>query len=277
MEVPQKISSTITKGLILQKTFQMGTNRPFGSLYTKIENRTATIEFGHPASNSFVSELLDRLTDELKKISSNEEVSIVVLKSEGERAFCAGASFDELRAISNPEEGLTFFSGFANVINAMRECAQPIIGRVQGKAVGGGVGLIAACDYVFATEAASVKLSELAIGIAPLVIAPAVQRKIGMAGFTELALSPTEWKNAYWAKEKGLYSKVFNSIKEMDKELDFFMATLASYNPEALRAIKKILWEDTTSWSELLTNRAEISGKLALSSASKEKLKSLKK
>lgn len=277
MEVPQKISPTITKGLILQKTIQMGTNRPTGSLYTKIENRTATIEFGHPASNSFVSELLDRLTDELKKISSNEAVSIVVLKSEGDRAFCAGASFDELLAISNPDEGTTFFSGFANVINAMRECVHPIIGRVQGKAVGGGVGLIAACDYVFASEAASVRLSELSIGIAPLVIEPAVQRKIGMAGFAELALSPTEWKNAYWAQEKGLYSKVFNSIKEMDKELDFFMSTLASYNPEALRAIKKILWEDTASWSELLTSRAEISGKLALSPASKEKLNSLKK
>jgi len=216
----------------------MGTNRPAGSLYTKIENRTATIEFGHPASNSFVSELLDRLTDELKKISSNKAVSIVVLKSEGDRAFCAGASFDELLAISNTDEGTTFFSGFANVINAMRECVHPIIGRVQGKAVGGGIGLIAACDYVFAVETASVRLS---------------------------------------AQEKGLYSKVFNSIKEMDKELEFFMLSLASYNPEALRAIKKILWEDTTSWSELLTNRAEISGKLALSPASKDKLKSLKK
>ncbi|MGB5360961.1 MAG: enoyl-CoA hydratase/isomerase family protein [Eudoraea sp.] len=255
----------------------MGTNRPAGSLYTKIENRTATIEFGHPASNSFISELLDRLTDELKKISSNKAVSIVVLKSEGDRAFCAGASFDELLAISNTDEGTIFFSGFANVINAMRECVHPIIGRVQGKAVGGGVGLIASCDYVFAVEAASVRLSELSIGIAPLVIEPAVQRKIGLSGFAELALSPTEWKNAYWAQQKGLYSKVFNSIKEMDKELDFFISTLATYNPEALRAIKKILWEDTTSWNELLANRAVISGNLALSQVSKDKLKSLKK
>lgn len=255
----------------------MGTNRPAGSLYTKIENGTATIEFGHPASNSFVTELLVRLADELRKVSSIKDVSVVILKSEGERAFCAGASFDELLAISNPEEGTKFFSGFANVINAMRECAQPIIGRVQGKAVGGGVGLIAACDYVFASEAAAVRLSELSIGIAPLVIAPAVQRKIGIAGFTELAMSPKEWKNAYWAQEKGLYSKVFNSIKEMDKELDYFISAMASYNPEALRAIKKILWEGTTSWSQLLVNRAEVSGKLALMPASKSILNSLKK
>jgi len=255
----------------------MGTNRPTGSLYTKIENRTATIEFGHPASNSFVTELLMRLTDELRTVSSNEDVSIVVLKSEGERAFCAGASFDELLAISNPVEGTNFFSGFANVINAMRECAQPIIGRIQGKAVGGGVGLIAACDYVFASEAAAIRLSELSIGIAPLVIAPAVQRKIGIAGFTEMAMSPKEWKNAYWAQEKGLYSKVFNSIKEMDKELDYFISAMASYNPEALRAIKKILWEGTTSWKQLLVSRAEVSGKLALMPASKSILNSIKK
>ena len=255
----------------------MGTNRPSGSLYTRIENRTAIIEFGHPASNSFVTELLDRLTDELRKVSSNKDVSLIVLKSEGEKAFCAGASYDELLAISSPDEGTSFFSGFANVINAMRECTQPIIGRIQGKAVGGGVGLIAACDYVFACEAAAVRLSELSIGIAPLVIAPAVQRKIGIAGFSELAMSPKEWKNAYWALEKGLYSKVYNSIKEMDKELDFFNSAMASYNPEALRAIKKILWEGTTSWNQLLANRAEISGKLALMPASKAILTSFKK
>lgn len=255
----------------------MGTNRPNGSLYTKIENKIATIEFGHPASNSFVGELLERLTQELIEISSNESVSLVLLKSEGDRAFCAGASFDELLAISSPDEGTTFFSGFANVINAMRECAQPIVGRVQGKAVGGGVGLIAACDYVFASEAASIRLSELSIGIAPLVIAPAVQRKIGIAGLAELAMSPVEWKNAYWALEKGLYSKVFNSIKEMDKELDFYTSTLASYNPEALKEMKKVLWENTTSWRQLLKHRAEASGKLALLPVTKAKIQSLKK
>lgn len=255
----------------------MGTDRPNGSLYTKIENKIATIEFGHPASNSFVGELLNRLTEELINISNNDSVSIILLKSEGERAFCAGASFDELLAISTPDEATAFFSGFANVINAMRDCTQPIIGRVQGKAVGGGVGLIAACDYVFASEDAAIKLSELSIGIAPLVIAPAVQRKVGIAGLAELALSPTEWKNAYWALDKGLYSKVFNSIKEMDKELEFFTSKLTSYNPEALREMKKALWDSTPPWRQLLYSRAEASGKLALLPASKAKIQSLKK
>jgi len=170
----------------------MGTDRPNGSLYTSIQNKIATIEFGHPASNSFSSELLQRLTDELKKLNANPEISILILKSEGERAFCAGASFDELVAISTLEEGRAFFSGFANVINAMRVCEKPIIARIQGKAVGGGVGLAAACDYVLATEAASIKLSEISIGIAPLVIAPAVERKIGKAGLSEMALYPTD-------------------------------------------------------------------------------------
>lgn len=255
----------------------MSTDRANGSLYTKIENRIATIEFGHPASNSFVSELLERLTKELDKLSKSDEVSIILLKSEGERAFCAGASFDELVAISNLEEGKVFFSGFANVINAMRICTKPIIGRIQGKAVGGGVGLASACDYVYATEAASIKLSEISIGIAPLVIAPAVERKIGKAGLAELALSPTEWKNAYWAKEKGLFSKVFDSIAEMDKELDFHMQKLASYNPVALAKMKRALWEGTEHWNKLLLDRAEQSGKLALSSATKVALEKFKK
>ena len=255
----------------------MGTSRPNGSLYTTIDNRIATVEFGHPSSNSFVSELLDRLAKELESLSKNTSVSIIVLKSEGDRAFCAGASFDELIAVSTLDEGKLFFSGFAHVINAMRQCAHPIIGRVQGKAVGGGVGLIASCDYVFATEAASVRLSELMIGIAPLVIAPAVERKIGVSGLAELALAPSEWKNAYWAKEKGLFSKVFNNVKEMDKEIDYFISQLRGYNPDALRQLKKVLWEGTANWSQLLLDRAAITGDLALSSNTKKALEAFKK
>ena len=255
----------------------MGTSRPNGSLYTTIDNRIATLEFGHPSSNSFVSELLDRLAKELESLSKNTSVSIIVLKSEGDRAFCAGASFDELIAVSTLDEGKLFFSGFAHVINAMRQCVHPIIGRVQGKAVGGGVGLIASCDYVFATEAASVRLSELMIGIAPLVIAPAVERKIGVSGLAELALAPSEWKNAYWAKEKGLFSKVFNNVKEMDKEIDYFISQLRGYNPDALRQLKKVLWEGTANWSQLLLDRAAITGDLALSSNTKKALEAFKK
>lgn len=255
----------------------MGTSRPNGSLYTTIDNRIATLEFGHPSSNSFVSELLDRLAKELESLSKNTSVSIIVLKSEGDRAFCAGASFDELIAVSTLDEGKLFFSGFAHVINAMRQCVHPIIGRVQGKAVGGGVGLIASCDYVFATEAASVRLSELMIGIAPLVIAPAVERKIGVSGLAELALAPSEWKNAYWAKEKGLFSKVFNNVKEMDKEIDYFISQLGGYNPDALRQLKKVLWEGTANWSQLLLDRAAITGDLALSSNTKKALEAFKK
>ncbi len=255
----------------------MGTSRENGSLYTAIENGIATIEFGHPASNSFVSELLDRLAKEFQKLSDQDAVNLIILKSEGDRAFCAGASFDELVAISNREEGKIFFSGFANVINAMRTCTKVIIGRVQGKAVGGGVGLISACDYCFATETAAVRLSELAVGIAPLVISPAVERKIGKAGFAELALDPTDWKNAYWAKEKGLYSQVFESMKSLDKELFFFAEKLASYNPEALSEIKKVLWEGTAHWDKLLLDRAEASGALALSPNTKKALEKFKK
>jgi len=255
----------------------MGTDRPNGSIYTNIKNKVATVEFGHQASNSFVAEMLDRLTAEFDKLSNDDSISVIILKSEGDRAFCAGASFDELMAVSTLDEGRIFFSGFANVINAMRSCKKVILGRVQGKTVGGGVGLAAACDYVFATVEAAVRLSELTIGIAPLVIGPAVQRKIGTAAISEISLAPTEWKNAYWAKEKGLFSKVFDDSKQMDEELHFFAKKLSSYNPEALEEWKTVLWEGTSHWDKLLTDRAEITGRLVLSEFTKNALAKFKK
>jgi methylglutaconyl-CoA hydratase len=250
----------------------MSTTRIQGSLFTNIQQKVATIEFGHPASNSFPSELLARLTNELNSLSKNNEVAVIILKSEGEKTFCAGASFDELIAIKNLEEGKQFFSGFANVINAMRICGKILIGRVQGKTVGGGLGLAAACDYVLATEFASIKLSELTIGIGPFVIAPAIERKMGIAALSELTLDATSWKNAYWAKEKGLYAQVFETIKELDFEVNLLASKLASYNPEALASMKKILWENTQHWDELLTQRAAITGELVLSEFTKNAL-----
>lgn len=255
----------------------MTTQRSEGSLHTNIVKKIATIEFGHPASNSFPSILLNRLTKELQRVSTIDEVSVIILKSEGEKAFCAGASFDELVAIDNFEDGKKFFSGFANAINAMRTCSKLIIGSVQGKAVGGGVGLIAACDYVLATEASSIKLSELTIGIGPFVIAPAVERKIGVAGLAELTLAATEWKNAYWAKEKGLFFNVFETKNELTKETEFLAEKLASYNPDAIKELKKVLWRGTENWDSLLLERAEITGKLVLSDFTKNALTKFKK
>lgn len=255
----------------------MTTNRENGSLYTSVENKIASIEFGHPASNSFPSILLERLEKEIKRLSEDDNVSVILLKSEGEKAFCAGASFNELIEIESLPEGERFFSGFANVINAMRQCKKLIVGRVQGKVVGGGVGLVAACDYAMATEAAAIKLSELSIGIGPFVIAPAVERKMGVDALAELSLAAHEWKNAYWAKENGLYARVFDSIEELDKEIDIFTEKLASYNPQALQEMKKILWKDTENWGELLQERAAISGELVLSDFTKNALAKFKK
>lgn len=254
----------------------MTTQNPNGLLITTIENKIATLEFGHPASNSFPSDLLNRLTNELNNLSNNDLIWVIVLKSSGLGAFCAGASFDELLAISNPEEATKFFSGFANVLNAMRNCSKIILGRIHGKAVGGGVGIAAACDYALATNESAIKLSELAIGIGPFVIEPAVSRKIGKGATTEMTLD-TEWKTATWANQKGLYAKVFETVTELDLEITAFANKLASYNPEALTEIKKVLWEGTENWNTLLYERAEISGKLVLSDFSKKALTQFKK
>ena len=248
-----------------------------GSLYTHIQNKIAVIEFFHPAGNSLPGELLSRLAAAFNELSNNNDVNVIILKSEKETTFCAGASFDELSAISTVDDGKQFFLGFSNVINAMRKCSKLIIGRVQGKAVGGGVGLAAACDYCFATEQASIKLSEFTIGIGPFVIAPVVSRKMGVAALSELTLDATNWQNAYWAKEKGLFAKVFESINEMDKEVDDLSLKLSQYNPKALKEMKKVLWEGTEHWDILLEERAKISGKLVLSETTKSALLKFKK
>src|SRR6187402_2645566 len=243
-----------------------------GTLLTTIENKIATVQFGHSASNSFPRILLDRLTNELTFLSDNPEISIIVLKSEGIGTFCAGASFDELLAVSTLVEGTRFFTGFANLINAMRSCKKIIIGRIQGKAVGGGVGIIAACDYALATQESGVKLSELAIGIGPFVIEPALSRKIGKTAMAEMALAAHEWKTASWAHEKGLYAKVLLTQEELDIEVADFSKKLADYNPDALAEMKKVFWEGTSHWEKLLKERAAISGKLVLSDFTKNAL-----
>lgn len=248
-----------------------------GSLITIIENNIATVEFGHPASNSFPRSLLDLLTSEINKLSDNDTVNVIVLKSQGTAAFCAGASFDELLAVSNPEEGLEFFSGFAYLINAMRCCSKLIIGRIHGKAVGGGVGIAAACDYVFATANASIKLSELAIGIGPFVIEPAVSRKIGKTAMTEMTLAAHEWKSAAWAQEKGLYAAVFETPELLDNAIVDFAFKLASYNPDALLEMKKVIWEGTENWESLLLERAAITGKLVMSDFTRNALEQFKR
>ena len=248
-----------------------------GSINTIIQNAVATITFSHPASNSFPSELLQQLTDELYSLSKNRDIAIIILQSEGSGAFCAGASFDELLSISKIEDGNTFFSGFANVINAMRKCSKLIVGRIHGKAVGGGVGLAAACDYSFATEKSDIKLSEIAIGIGPFVIEPAISRKIGKSAFSEMALTPTEWKLAQWAKANGLFSEVFSTIEELDARLNGFVLELSTYNIEALEEIKKVLWDGTENWDSLLYERAAISGRLVLSEYTKQALQKFKR
>ena len=254
----------------------MPTTRPNGSLYTQISGPLARIEFGHPSSNAMNSELLGRLSRELQTLGTNPDVSVILLQSEGDRAFCAGASFDELLQVSTQEESETFFNGFAGVISAMKACPKPIVTLVQGKAVGGGVGIIAASDYALACEAASIRLSEISIGIAPLVIAPAVARKAGAAGLAELALAPAEWKSAYWAQDHGLFARVYESQKELRAEAENFASNLAAHPPEALRMMKAALWEGTEHWDSLMAERAAQTGKLALSAVTQERLRAFK-
>jgi methylglutaconyl-CoA hydratase len=224
-----------------------------------------TITFFHPQSNSLPGEILRKLASEIEAMGKNDNAKIIVLQSEGEKAFCAGASFDELISIKDLETGKIFFSGFAGVINAMRKAPKFVIARVQGKAVGGGVGLASAADYTLALSTASVKLSELAVGIGPFVVGPAVERKVGSSAFCQLAINASEWQTAQWAKEKGLYAEIFDEINQLDEAIHQLAHRLSTSNPEAMMLLKKAAWQGTEHWDTLLIERAEMSGKLVLS------------
>jgi methylglutaconyl-CoA hydratase len=234
------------------------------------------IEFYHPQSNSLPRTLLTQLAAAITAAGEDAEVKLILLRSRGEKVFCAGASFDELASITTAAEGLRFFSGFAEVINAIRNCPLLVIGRIQGKCVGGGVGLAAAVDYALATDQAHVKLSELAVGIGPFVVGPAVERKIGLSAFSQLAIDATEWRSAEWAHQKGLFAALFADSTGLDEGINRLVAQLLQSSPTALREIKKICWEGTEHWTQLLQHRASISGRLVLSEESKKAIERFK-
>lgn len=248
-----------------------------GGVDVTIDGRgLATVEFSHPLSNSLPGKVLAQLSNTITALGENDQVKILVLKSSGERAFCAGASFDELISIEDLDTGKVFFSGFANVINAMRKCPKLILGRVQGKAVGGGVGLASSVDYCFATKHAAVKLSELAVGIGPFVVGPAVARKLGLAGMSDLAINATEWRTAQWAATHGLYNDIFESVQEMDEAMEALASKLLSSSTEAMKGLKQVFWEGTEHWDELLAERAAVSGELILSQEAKKAINKFK-
>jgi methylglutaconyl-CoA hydratase len=247
-----------------------------GTVDVSINNEIGTITFGHPQSNSLPGALLQLLAKTISDLSNDAGVKVIILQSIGEKTFCAGASFDELVAIEDLESGKKFFSGFANVINACRKSSKLIIGRVQGKAVGGGVGIASAVDYCFATTNAAVKLSELAVGIGPFVVGPAVQRKIGLSAMSELAINASAWRSADWAKNKGLYNEIYETASEMDSAIQSLAIQLSLSNPAAMQALKQIFWEGTEDWDALLISRAGISGKLVLSDFTREAISTFK-
>lgn len=222
----------------------------------------AHIEFQHPQSNSLPSRVLAALAQAITDEGSHPDSRVIVLRSAGDRVFCGGASFDELATIRTEEEGLHFFGGFAGVINALRTCPKLTIGRIQGKAVGGGVGLASAVDYCLATEHAAVKLSELAVGIGPFVVGPAVARKIGMSAMSQLAIDASEFRSAAWAQQQGLYAEVHPDVMALDARIETLASWLSTQSASAQAELKIVFWEGTENWDQLLAERAAISGAL---------------
>jgi methylglutaconyl-CoA hydratase len=240
-----------------------------GTVSSFVTDGVADVAFGHPKSNSLPASVLAALAAEITALGARADVLAIVLRSYGAGAFCAGASFDELAAIRDEAVGKEFFMGFARVILAMTRCPKAIVARVHGKVVGGGVGVVAASDYAIATQNASLRLSELAVGIGPFVVGPAIEHKIGPGAFAPMAID-ADWRDAHWGERHGLYARVVDSVDALDREVKTFATTLAKANPDAVARIKRITWEGTEDWPRLLEERASMSGTLVLSSYTRD-------
>ena len=248
-----------------------------GYVRTETHKGITTIEFFHPQSNSLPRKILEQLADSIQAAGLDLDTKVIILRSAGEKAFCAGASFDELSAIRDEKGGFEFFNGFASVINAMRKCPKMIIARIHGKCIGGGVGLAAAADYAIAAEGADIRLSELAIGIGPFVVGPAIERKTGLSAFSQLAIDASMWRNSAWARRKGLYAELHPTVEGMDESISRLSGQLSHSSPDAMAELKKVLWKGTDDWDHLLPMRAEISGRLVLSRFTREALEKFKR
>lgn len=246
-----------------------------GTVAVRVADAIGSVTFAHPKGNSLPGALLAELAARISTLGRDPQVRVIVLRSEGTGAFCAGASFAELSAIADAETGTRFFMGFANLINAMRECPKLIVARVHGKVVGGGVGMVAAADYALATTAAQVKLSELAVGIGPFVVGPVIERTIGVGNYAALAIDAVAWRSAEWAHQRGLYAEVHEDVAALDARVTALAGQLAASNPEATAAMKRVLWEGTEHWRELLGARARLSGTLVVSAFARQAIERL--
>ncbi len=245
-----------------------------GFVKSEIINSVGIITFFHPKGNSLPGYLLAQMKEAIEKLTENENSKVILLKSEGDKTFCGGASFDELINLKDFDSAKNFFSGFGRVINAIRKANKFVVARVQGKVVGGGLGLVSACDYVVAVKSASVRLSEFSIAIGPFVISYAVERKIGKSAFMQMTID-TDWYSADWCLSKGLYNKVFENIPEMDKFLDSFLSTLVTRSSETQKELKKLFWEVANDWDKILDEKASVTAQLALLPEAQKIIRSL--
>lgn len=247
----------------------------YGKVSVTLVDGVAAISFSHPQSNSLTSRLLNELTQAINKSASEKNARVIVLRSEGEKSFCAGASFDEMLQIKDFKAGKEYFMNFVRLLNAMRKCPKFIIARVHAKAVGGGVGIAAASDYTMASNEASIRLGDLALGLGPFVTGPAIERKIGKTNFITMSID-TDWHDAFWAKQAGLFAKVFANRHDLDEAINTFAKKISAFSTEAIAELKNIFWEGTENWDSLLEARAEISGRLVLSEFTKNYMKNFK-
>jgi methylglutaconyl-CoA hydratase len=192
--------------------------------------------------NALSAGLITELTRCMREIAGREDVRAVILTGEGD-SFCAGADIGYMRqtASFSYEENLEDAGRLAALFESIAECPKPVVARIKGAAIGGGVGLVAAADVSVAEEGTIFAFSEVRLGISPATIAPFVLRKIGHSHARSLFLTGERF-GAERAREIGLVHEVAPE-GELDEVVQKKIGQITSGGPESLASTKRLLGE----------------------------------
>ncbi len=210
-------------------------------IIVEVEGPVATVWMNRPeVHNALNAALIGALTAVFRQMSQREDVRVVVLGGVG-RSFCAGADLSYMRATATAEPARNTAEGRAifDLLLSIDSCPKPVLGRVNGAAIGGGAGLVSCCDIVIAAEGAAFAFSEVRLGVVPAVISPFVVSKIGMSAARQLFLSGERF-DAQAAQRFGLVHDVVGE-DQLKEQVSRRLEQLLAGAPGAQAAIKELI------------------------------------
>lgn len=238
--------------------------------YTKEEN-VGTISFNRPKiHNAFNSQVIDEMLSLFNQLADDDNLRVVVLTGEG-KSFCAGADLNWMRSVVNQsfDENLDESNRLADLFYKIYSFPRPVIGKINGAAIGGGTGFVAVCDISVAAESAKFSFSEVKIGVVPACIGPYVIKKMGEGKSRELFITG-ERMDAKRAFDVGLVNS-YVADNKLDETVDSLVKLILSSGPKAVAMAKKLVSEvSSMSPDQFKPFTAEMIAKLRISDEGQE-------